>query len=80
MAAPPRRFPAPWRADTMPGGYVARDANRQRLRTSTPATTRPKPGRQKCSQRTRRDGSPSTSRGCRSCSGRVSTEPIGLER
>jgi hypothetical protein len=22
-----RRFPAPWRADNMPGGYVVRDAN-----------------------------------------------------
>jgi hypothetical protein len=22
-----RRFPPPWRADTMPGGYVVRDAN-----------------------------------------------------
>jgi hypothetical protein len=26
-----RRFPAPWRADKMPGGYVVRDANRQAL-------------------------------------------------
>jgi hypothetical protein len=24
-----RRFPAPWRADTMRGGYVVRDANGQ---------------------------------------------------
>jgi hypothetical protein len=24
-----RRFPAPWRADKMPGGYVVRDANGQ---------------------------------------------------
>ena len=23
-----RRFPSPWRADTMPGGYVVRDAQR----------------------------------------------------
>jgi hypothetical protein len=27
----PRRFPAPWRADKMPGGYVVRDANVQAL-------------------------------------------------
>jgi hypothetical protein len=27
----PRRFPAPWRADKMPGGYVVRDANGQAL-------------------------------------------------
>jgi hypothetical protein len=33
-ASPPmtsRRFPAPWRADTMPGCYVVRDANGQAL-------------------------------------------------
>jgi hypothetical protein len=28
---PLRRFPAPWRADPMPGGYVVRDANGQAL-------------------------------------------------
>ena len=27
----PRRFPPPWRADKMPGGYVVRDANGQAL-------------------------------------------------
>ena len=26
-----RRFPAPWRADNIPGGYVVRDANGQAL-------------------------------------------------
>jgi hypothetical protein len=26
-----RRFPPPWRADPMPGGYVVRDANGQAL-------------------------------------------------
>jgi hypothetical protein len=31
MAEPPRGFPSPWRADTMPGGYVVRDANGQAL-------------------------------------------------
>ena len=32
MAAPPRRFPPPWRADKVPGGgYVVRDANGQKL-------------------------------------------------
>jgi hypothetical protein len=31
MAEPPRRFPAPWRADKMPGGYVVRDANGQAI-------------------------------------------------
>jgi hypothetical protein len=34
LAAPSmtsRRFPAPWRADPMPGGYVVRDANGQAL-------------------------------------------------
>jgi hypothetical protein len=28
---PSRRFPAPWRADKMPDGYVVRDANGQAL-------------------------------------------------
>jgi hypothetical protein len=27
MPEPPRRFPPPWRADKIPGGYVVRDAN-----------------------------------------------------
>jgi hypothetical protein len=31
MAESPRRFPTPWRADTIPGGYVVRDANGQSL-------------------------------------------------
>jgi hypothetical protein len=31
MEEPPRRFPPPWRADTIPGGYVVRDANGQAL-------------------------------------------------
>jgi hypothetical protein len=26
-----RRFPPPWRADSIPGGYVVRDANGQEL-------------------------------------------------
>jgi hypothetical protein len=31
MAEPPRRFPSPWHADPMPGGYVVRDASGQAL-------------------------------------------------
>jgi hypothetical protein len=31
MADGSRRFPLPWRADKMPGGYVVRDANGQAL-------------------------------------------------
>jgi hypothetical protein len=31
MTDPARRFPAPWHADPMPGGYVVRDANGQAL-------------------------------------------------
>jgi hypothetical protein len=31
MAESPRRFPPPWRADKVPGGYVVRDANGQAL-------------------------------------------------
>jgi K+/H+ antiporter YhaU regulatory subunit KhtT len=29
--SPPRRFPAPWPTDEIPGGYVVRDANGQAL-------------------------------------------------
>jgi hypothetical protein len=31
MADGSRRFPAPWRADKVPGGYVVRDANGQSI-------------------------------------------------
>jgi hypothetical protein len=31
MTEPPRRFPAPWHANKIPGGYVVRDANGQAL-------------------------------------------------
>jgi hypothetical protein len=31
MPDSPRCFPAPWRADKMPGGYVVRDATGQAL-------------------------------------------------
>jgi hypothetical protein len=31
MAEPPRRFQAPWHADTIPGGYVVRDASGQSI-------------------------------------------------
>jgi hypothetical protein len=31
MADAPRRFPPPWRADKIIGGYVVRDANGQAL-------------------------------------------------
>jgi hypothetical protein len=31
MPDPARRFPTPWHADLMPGGYVVRDANGQAL-------------------------------------------------
>jgi hypothetical protein len=31
MIEPPRRFPAPWHVEPMPGGYVVRDANGRAL-------------------------------------------------
>jgi hypothetical protein len=42
MAESPRRFPTPWHADPMPGGYVVRDANGQALASveSDAATSR----------------------------------------
>jgi hypothetical protein len=57
MTEPSRRFPAPWHADPMPGGYVVRDANMPALAYLYSATTMLKRGRRRCSRRTRRDGS-----------------------
>jgi hypothetical protein len=37
MADPSRRFPPPWRAEPIPGGYVVRDANGQALTFSCAA-------------------------------------------
>jgi hypothetical protein len=31
MPDPPRRFPSPWRADKIPGGYLVRDASGQAI-------------------------------------------------
>jgi hypothetical protein len=31
MTDAPRRFPPPWRADRIPGGYVVRDDNEQAI-------------------------------------------------
>jgi hypothetical protein len=31
MAEPSHRFPTPWRAEPIPGGYIVRDANGQAL-------------------------------------------------
>jgi hypothetical protein len=58
-----RRFPAPWHADKMPGGYVVRDVNGQAL-----AYLYSRENTTEALQAKRRGGSPSTSRGCRSCS------------
>jgi hypothetical protein len=48
MADAPRRFPAPWHADTIPGGYVVRDANGQALAYSTRGKTKTKRAKPKC--------------------------------
>jgi hypothetical protein len=58
----------------MPAAMSCGTSTGRRSRPSTPSTMRTKPGRQRCSRRTRRDGSPSTWRGCRSCSGRPTTK------
>jgi hypothetical protein len=68
MADGSRRFPPPWRADKIPGGYVVRDANGQALayvysRDSEAEALQAKVAR----RRTRRGGSLSTLRSCRDC-------------
>jgi hypothetical protein len=75
MADGSRRFPPPWHADPMPGGYVVRDANGQALAYLYSRDNEAEARQARCSRKTRRDGSPSTSRGCRSFSGR----PIATE-
>ena len=80
MAEPSRRFPTPWQTDKLLGSYVVRDANGQALPIYTRATTRPKPCRRRCSRRTRRAASPSTSRGCRSRLGRRSATDGDADR
>jgi hypothetical protein len=39
MAESPRRFPTPWHADPMSGGYIIRDANGQALAYIYPRET-----------------------------------------
>jgi hypothetical protein len=48
MAESPRRFPSPWHADKIPGGYVVRDANGQALAYLYSRDTRPKLGKRRC--------------------------------
>jgi hypothetical protein len=43
-----RRFPAPWRAEKMPGGYVVRDGNGKRSPIAIAAQTKPRRCRRKC--------------------------------
>jgi hypothetical protein len=72
MADAPRRFPPPWRADKVSGGYVVRDASGQALAYLYGRETEADARQAKVLTTTRHGGSPSTSRGCRSCSGRAS--------
>jgi hypothetical protein len=69
MAEALRRFPAPWRADKIPGGYVVRDANGQALAY---LYSRDHDAHARQANGTRRAGSRSTSLGRRSCLGKRS--------
>jgi predicted DNA-binding ribbon-helix-helix protein len=42
MTEPSRRFPAPWHADKIPGGYVVRDASREQPPMPPPKAPRGK--------------------------------------
>jgi hypothetical protein len=59
-----RRFPAPRRADKMPGGYVVRDANGQALVYVYSRETEAEALQAKV---TRHGASPSTSLSCQGC-------------
>jgi hypothetical protein len=64
-------LPAPWRADKIPGGYVVRDANGQALTYIYSRDNEAEALQAKVlTKETRRGGSPSTSRGCRSWLGK----------
>jgi hypothetical protein len=67
MKDEPRRFPAPWDADKIPGGYVIRDANKQALAYVYARATSADPRRPRCLPRTRHGALLSTSRGYQTC-------------
>jgi hypothetical protein len=70
MAESPRRFPAPWRADKVPGGYVVRDANGQALAY---VYSRDKRGRSAASKGAhKRRGATDPHQHCPACWGRQS--------
>jgi hypothetical protein len=68
-----RRFPAPWRAEPIPGGYIVRDANGQAL-AYLHSRDNPSEALQAkmLTPEGARDATRSTSRGCLSCLGRRS--------
>jgi len=74
MADGSRRFPPPWRPDKISGGYVVRDANGQALAYLYSRDNDAEARQARCSRRTRRDGSPSTSRGLPELLGKVERE------
>jgi hypothetical protein len=79
MTEPLRRFPAPWHADKLLGGYVIRDADGQALAYVYSRDNEAEARQAKVL--TADDGSPPTSCGSRSCSGRPSpTERAWCER
>jgi hypothetical protein len=55
MSEPSRRFPPPWHADPIPGGYVVRDANGQSLAYIYSRDSEAEARQRRFSPRTRRD-------------------------
>src|ERR1700729_974944 len=81
MAEAPRRFPASWRADLVPGGCVVRDANGQAMafvysRDDEDEARQPKVLTKDEARRVAVNIA--TSRGCRSCSGRLTPQHNGV--
>ena len=62
----PRRFPPPWRADKIPGGYVVRYANAQALMYIYSRDNETEALQAKVLTKHKAGGSPSMWRGCRS--------------
>jgi predicted DNA-binding WGR domain protein len=71
-----RRFPPPWHADKIRGGYVVRDASGQALAYLYSRDNDAEARQAKAIRRTKRGGSPPTSRSCRSCLGRASSTDV----
>jgi len=67
MSEGSRRFPPPWQAEKIPGGYVVRDANGQALACVYGRATQPRPLRPRFLRPKRQDALQWILRACLNC-------------